>query len=219
MLFLPGNLLDLKRSMNAEFNKRRGIVTTIVVAVAMLLFYSYLIGLDLGKCTTYIAGKSAAYLDNISWAHFSFDNFLDNCHRLVEFVMLYLIPMVLPWLLYFIFRPTTKIRYWLFVQMGVALFLFVAIPFSLIAMSSPNLLPIRADGFDYVSFPDPFEFVAIPTLGAIISSLSLAFFLPIFCAKTTAQTKCQKWSIRATLLYWVLVTCLYPLYLFLTVVI
>ena len=205
--------------MNAEFNKRRGIVTTIVVAVAMLLFYSYLIGLDLGKCTTYIAGKSAAYLDNISWAHFSFDNFLDNCHRLVEFVMLYLIPMVLPWLLYFIFRPTTKIRYWLFVQMGVALFLFVAIPFSLIAMSSPNLLPIRADGFDYASFPDPFEFVAIPTLGAIISSLSLALFLPTFCAKMTADTIDKKWCLRATLLYWGLVTCLYPLYLFLTVVI
>ena len=216
MLFLPGNLLDLKRSMNAEFNKRRGIVTTIVVAVAMLLFYSYLIGLDLGKCTTYIVGKSAAYLDNISCKHFSFDNFLDNCHRLVEFVMLYLIPMVLPWLLYFIFRPTTKIRYWLFVQMGVALFLFVAIPFSLIAMSCPNLLPIRADSFDYVSFPDPFEFVAIPTLGAIISSLSLAFFLPTFCAKTTAQTKCQKWSIRATLLYWGLALCFCPLYLCLT---
>ena len=121
--------------MNAEFNKRGGITACIVIALIMLIFYSYLIGLDLGKCTTYIAGKSAAYLDNISWAHFSFDNFLDNCHRLVEFVVLYLIPMVLPWLLYFIFRPTTKIRYWLFVQMGVALFLFVAIPFFIVGVT------------------------------------------------------------------------------------
>ena len=219
MLFLRGNLLDLKRSMNAEFNKRGGIIACIVIALTMLIFYSYLIGLELGKCTTYIAGKSAAYLDNISCKHFSFDNFLNNCHRLVEFVMLYLIPMVLPWLLYFIFRPTTKIRYWLFVQMGVALFLFVAIPFSLIAMSSPNLLPIRADGFDYVSFPDPFEFVAIPTLGAIISFLSLAFFLPSFCAKMTADTIGKKRCLRATMIYWVLVTCLYPLYCLLTIVI
>lgn len=133
--------------------------------------------------------------------------------------MLYLIPMVLPWMLYFIFRPATKIRYWLFVQMGIALCLLIAIPISLIAMSSPNLLPIGAAGFEYVSFPDPFEFAAIPTLGAIVSFISLAVFLPTFCAKISAETTGKKWCLRATMIYWVLVACFYPLYFFLTIVV
>lgn len=128
-----------------------GIIACIIVAIIMILFYLFLMGGE----------------------NFHFVKFNRNYPYLVRYVLNFVLPIILAWAFYFVCRPTTWVRYWLYALMviGAALSLFM---FVRMAWSIATDEYIATD----IIFREPFDTSGVLRLGQCIYDLLFMLFLP-----------------------------------------
>ena len=130
-----------------------GIITCIIVAIMMILFYLFLMG-DEG---------------------FHFVEFNRNYPYLVNYVLTFVLPVILAWVFYFVCYPATWVRYWLYALMviGAALSLFM---FVRMAWSIATDECVATD----IIFREPFDTSVVLLFGKYIYNLLFMLFLPWF---------------------------------------
>ena len=93
--------------METKQHKIIGVILCLVVAVAMTLFYGYLMGSKI----EHITRGDGLYFVGIELGGFSLGHFLKNWQCLITFAIGYLLPVVLPWVLWLEIRSKGWIRF------------------------------------------------------------------------------------------------------------
>ena len=130
-----------------------GIITCIIVAIMMILFYLFLMG-DEG---------------------FHFVEFNRNYPYLVNYVLTFVLPVILAWVFYFVCYPATWVKYWLYALMAIgaalSLFMFVRMAWSIATDEC-----VTTD----IIFREPFDTSVVLLFGKYIYNLLFMLFLPWF---------------------------------------
>ena len=131
--------------------KKIGIIACIIVAIIMILFYIFLMGGE----------------------NFHFVKFNLNYPYLVRYVLTFVLPIILAWVFYFLCRPATRVRYWLYALMvigsALSLFMFVRMTWSIVTDEY-----VVSD----IIFREPFDTSVVLLLGQFIYNLLFMLFLP-----------------------------------------
>lgn len=124
-------------------SKLLGITGVLFVAVMMLLWYAYLMGFD---CVS----PSGLY----QHSEFCMEECLRNYPHLISFTLLFVVPIVVPWVVFFVYNPKVWLRYWLYGLLGLSIFLgmhlFVCGPMP------PDSMTLEMMCLSGTHFPNPF---------------------------------------------------------------
>ncbi len=205
--------------METKQHKIIGVILCLVVAVAMTLFYGYLMGSKIEHVTR----GDGLYFVGIELGGFSLGHFLKNWQCLITFAIGYLLPVVLPWVLWLEIRSKGWIRFLHYLMMAYGLVLLVWMP-TVIGCALNDCIHVDWSFFDSMFFstlhvfPSPFFLDDSLLFFAIFYALLNVGFFPILCREMRNDaTQSERWWLRLAMVCWGLLTFGYPAFYMLTI--